>query len=227
MTGEDDIFFNQRRGKKDHPKKLEQENLGKLKPKIHHGNFDKYKFDRENFIEELSTIEEGQTINWTSMARKHNFKNLNNKMPLNSGQILMAYAKEQEILEKENHRLHTAGVLRVNTDEYYDKLTQPELDKCLTNFQENHHCNSNTETKRNILKAIQRSRNIKVWHVHSDILSHTYINFMISYMYDSANFLTSKEYLERNPTIKDIDIQKIVERPQLYILGQSGKNSTT
>ncbi|CAC5403196.1 unnamed protein product [Mytilus coruscus] len=127
----------------------------------------------------------------------------------------------EKILEKENHRLHAAGVLRVNTDEYYDKLTQPELDKCLINLQENHHCNSNTETKRNILKAIQRSRYIKVWHDHSDILSHTYINFMISYMYDSANFLTSKEYLERNPTIKDIDIQKIVERPQLYILGQS------
>ncbi|CAC5358495.1 unnamed protein product [Mytilus coruscus] len=268
------IFFSTKEeSRKITQKKIEQENLGKLKPKIHHGNFDKYKFDRENFIEELSTIEEGQTINWTSMARKHNFKNLNNKMPLNSGQILMAYAKEQGIdvykfnkqsrvsgrdylrrvrrakkrllktnisintprsakilrgivkekkyYEKRNHRLHAAGVLRVNTDEYYDKLTQPELDKCLINLQENHHCNSNTETKRNILKAIQRSRYIKVWHDHSDILSHTYINFMISYMYDSANFLTSKEYLERNPTIKDTDIQKIVERPQLYILGQS------
>ncbi|XP_071149927.1 uncharacterized protein [Mytilus edulis] len=282
------IFFSTKEeARKITQKKLEQEQLGKLKPKKHHGNFDKYKFDRENFIEEISTIEEGQIINWTSMARKHNFQNLNNKMPLNSGQILMAYAKEQgidiykfnkqsrvsgrdylrrvrrakkrllktnislntprsakilrgivkekvesgeinigkkiapktfltttinkegnlieksktvygrkiplkEILEKENHRLHAAGVLRVNTDEYYDELTEPELDKCLINLQENHHCNSNTETKRNILKAIQRSRNIKVWHDHSDILSHTYINFMISYMYDSANFLTSK-----------------------------------
>ncbi|CAC5412435.1 unnamed protein product [Mytilus coruscus] len=100
-----------------------------------------------------------------------------------------------------------------------DNDNDPELDKCLINLQENHHCNSNTETKQNVLKAIQRSRYIKVWHDHSDVVSHTYINFMISYMYDSANFLTSKEYLERNPTI--IDIQKIVERPHLYILGQS------
>ena len=76
------VFFSTREwARKITQRKLEQENLGKLEPKIHHGNVDKNKFDRENFIEELSTIEEGQTINWTSMARKHNFKNLNNKMP--------------------------------------------------------------------------------------------------------------------------------------------------
>ncbi|CAG2257072.1 unnamed protein product [Mytilus edulis] len=73
------------------------------------------------------------------------------------------------ILEKENHRLHAAGVLRVNTDKYYVKLTQPELDKCLISLQDNHHCN--TETKRNILKAIQRPGNIKLFGIKENKLA--------------------------------------------------------
>ncbi|CAC5378819.1 unnamed protein product [Mytilus coruscus] len=79
----------------------------------------------------------------------------------------------------------------------------------------------NTEFLRNKLKTIERTRQIKVWHDHSCILNHTYINFMINYVYDNANFLTDEEFQKQNPTLSRIDCQKIVEKPQLYILGQS------
>jgi hypothetical protein len=46
------------------------------------------------------------------------------------------------------------------------------------------------ETLRNKLKSLERTRNIKVWHDHSDVLNHTYVSFMVSYIYDKANFLT-------------------------------------
>jgi hypothetical protein len=42
---------------------------------------------------------------------------------------------------------------------------------------------------------------------------------MISFLYDPANYLTDEEYLKHNR--KRINVQSIVEKPRLYILGQS------
>jgi hypothetical protein len=39
------------------------------------------------------------------------------------------------------------------------------------------------EILRNKLKSLERTRNIKVWHDHSDVLNHTYVSFMVSYIY--------------------------------------------
>ena len=44
------------------------------------------------------------------------------------------------------------------------------------------------------LKSLERTRNIKVWHDHSDVLNHTYVSFMVSYIYDQTNVLTDEEY---------------------------------
>jgi hypothetical protein len=78
------------------------------------------------------------------------------------------------------------------------------------------------ETLRNKLKSLERTRNIKIWHEHSDVLNHTYVSFMVSYIYDKANFLTDEEYKFKYQQKKLVNVQAIVERPQLYILGQSG-----
>jgi hypothetical protein len=50
------------------------------------------------------------------------------------------------------------------------------------------------EILRNKLKSLERTRNIKVWHDHSDVLNHTYVSFMVSYIYDQTNVLTDEEY---------------------------------
>ena len=82
------------------------------------------------------------------------------------------------------------------------------------------------ETLRKKLKSLERTRNIKVWHDHSDVLNHTYVSFMVSYIYDKANFLTDEEYKSKYQQKKLVNVQAIVERPQLYILGQSGTFQT-
>jgi hypothetical protein len=79
---------------------------------------------------------------------------------------------------------------------------------------------------RNKLKSLERTRIIKVWHDHSDVLNHTYVSFMVSYIYDKANFLTDEEYKSKYQQKKLVNVQAIVERPQLYILGQSGTFQT-
>ena len=68
---------------------------------------------------------------------------------------------------------------------------------------------------------LEHTRNLKVWHDHSDILNHSYISFMISALYDPAVFLTDDEYKERYPDRPPVDVQAVIERPYLYIFGQS------
>ena len=48
-----------------------------------------------------------------------------------------------------------------------------------------------------------------------------YISFMISALYYPAVFLTDDEYKERYPDRPPVDVQAVIERPYLYILGQS------
>ncbi|VDH92251.1 Hypothetical predicted protein, partial [Mytilus galloprovincialis] len=73
----------------------------------------------------------------------------------------------------------------------------------------------------NLLKTTERTFHVKMWHDHSDILNHTYISFMASLIYDSANFLTNEELQITRPMQSKLNAQTIVERPNLYIFGQS------
>lgn len=63
---------------------------------------------------------------------------------------------------------------------------------------------------------------LKLWHDHSDILNSSYVNFMVSFLYNTNNFLTDKEYKEKFPENLPMDVQTFVERPKLYIFGKSG-----
>lgn len=71
------------------------------------------------------------------------------------------------------------------------------------------------------LMKLEHTRNLKVWHDHSDILNHSYVSFMISALYDTAVYLTDEEFKERYPDRTPVDVQSAVEKPYLYILGQS------
>lgn len=63
---------------------------------------------------------------------------------------------------------------------------------------------------------------LKLWHDHSDILNSSYVNFMVSFLYNTKNFLTDEEYKEKFPENLPMDVQSFVERPKLYIFGKSG-----
>lgn len=71
------------------------------------------------------------------------------------------------------------------------------------------------------LKRLERTRHLKLWHDHSDILNHTYISFMVSTLYNSNLYITNQEYCQIFPDRPPIDVQATVEKPHLYILGQS------
>ncbi|VDI16497.1 Hypothetical predicted protein [Mytilus galloprovincialis] len=112
----------------------------------------------------------------------------------------------KDIISREIERLNTAGVMRFRSNEAYDQLSLIEI----TEICKEYHIDMNNFSKAeviDVIKKLERTRKWKMWHDHSDILNHTYINFMVSLLYDPANFLTDDEYIKKNPQKKAVIVQ--------------------
>ncbi|CAC5392751.1 unnamed protein product [Mytilus coruscus] len=127
----------------------------------------------------------------------------------------------QKIILSELSRLQKSGILLVHNDEYYDTLTEDKIRQRLQFLGEE--TNASCQDMRLKLKVIERTFKLKMWHDHSDILNHSYVNFMTTILYDAANFMTDNEYQTLARTTSTTNVPSIVEKPQLYILGRSVK----
>ena len=67
------------------------------------------------------------------------------------------------------------------------------------------------------LKALSRTRHLKIWHDLSTVANHSHILFMISCLY--AVFYTNEKYEAKMK--RKVDIQTIIESPEVYIVGRS------
>ncbi|VDI63951.1 Hypothetical predicted protein [Mytilus galloprovincialis] len=109
-----------------------------------------------------------------------------------------------------------SGTLRFFTDEEYINISDQELRSRFLRIQES--IPENRENAISFLKSLERTRSIKLWHDHSDILNHSYVCFMLSWLYDTANYLTNQEYMEKYPERRPINVQAEVEKTKnLYI----------
>ncbi|CAC5365492.1 unnamed protein product [Mytilus coruscus] len=132
------------------------------------------------------------------------------KMPL-------TYIREQSLKDQ----LHQ-GLFKYTSDEEYDKMDlQLVKDKLFKLGLTSH---ESADQTRSLLKSTERTRKLKIWHDHSDILNHSYICFTVSFLYDEANFYTDQEFKLKHPDKKPINVQALEERPKLYIFGQSGSS---
>jgi hypothetical protein len=89
----------------------------------------------------------------------------------------------QDIIISETKRLHAAGILNIYSDDLYTSLSLEEIKTRFQRMAEKVQKDDTEETLRNKLKSLERTRNIKVWHDHSDVLNHTYVSFMVSYIF--------------------------------------------
>lgn len=115
------------------------------------------------------------------------------------------------------------GVLRHFSDEDYSNMTDDEITARYHRIEQDIPINTTKDEIINNLKGLEQTRKIKMWHDHSSILNHSYVSFTVSWIYDTANYLTDAEYKEKYPTSKRVNVQSLVEKPYLYIFGQSGK----
>lgn len=68
------------------------------------------------------------------------------------------------------------------------------------------------------LKSYQRTRNIAVWHDHSNIVGQGYILMTFHVLYDPTVFFTVDEYNAINTDNKIASIQQFIEEPEVYML---------
>ena len=61
-----------------------------------------------------------------------------------------------------------------------------------------------------------------MWHDNSTLSSHSYLFMMVSIMYERAVFLRNEEYEQKYHT--SLDIQSIIEKPQIYLLESCPSN---
>ena len=112
--------------------------------------------------------------------------------------------------------------MRLNSNSYFENLSREELIEKLNFIGEFMGESENSGDMRERLKRYERTRNFQIWHDGSVITNHGHIVFCINVLYDPAVFYTSAEY-KRLRNI-DINVQREVESPELYIIGRCGSN---
>lgn len=68
------------------------------------------------------------------------------------------------------------------------------------------------------LQKFERTRHLLAWSDHSCILNHGHLLLTVNVMYDPAFYFTREEL--KLKTGKDIDIETLVQKPQVYIMGR-------
>ena len=105
--------------------------------------------------------------------------------------------------------------MRIFSDDEYSSLSFDDVINRLQRLNSDEIPESREEAIA-LLKIYERTRSIKMWHDHSSILNHSYASFMVSWVYEKANYLTNEEYREMYPNRKPVNVQAVVERPKLY-----------
>ena len=111
--------------------------------------------------------------------------------------------------------------MRLNNKSYFENIGEAELRQRLSDIGELNLDDSVNEMK-DKLERFERSRHFMLWHDASEIVNHSHMLFTVHVMYDPAVFFTSEEY--KAMTGYDIDIQKVIETPEIYIVGRCKSN---
>ena len=107
--------------------------------------------------------------------------------------------------------------MRLNGDAYFEKLNEAELFERLSYLGELN-MNRNINYIKETLKEYERSMHFIVWHDASVLANHGHILFNVHVLYDPTVFYTSEEY--KKLTGYDVNIQREIEVPELYIIGR-------
>ena len=113
------------------------------------------------------------------------------------------------------------GLMRLRSDSDYELMTEDEISSRLKQLGEDKGEGSASEGK-DKLKEIERKRHLMVWSDNSTLLNHGHILLTVSALYDKALYYTNDEMKTKGQ--ENIDVQSLVERPHVYILGRCGSS---
>ena len=105
--------------------------------------------------------------------------------------------------------------MRLQSDEEIDSMSSDGIKETLKNLGE---LKQDITDHHSVLKELQRSRKLVLWHDHSTILKAGYILMTIHTLYDPAVYMTTEEYEQKTCKKCKKSIQEIVEEPELYMI---------
>ena len=112
------------------------------------------------------------------------------------------------------------GIVRDSSDTYFNNLSTEDRDNLMVKL--GVHTTSSTEDRKEWLKQICRTRHIKMWHDHSTIAAHGYLQVLVSVIYDPAFFYTTEEMTSLKGV--RIDVPAILDEAEVHILGRSSSS---
>ena len=129
-----------------------------------------------------------------------------------------------DIRERTLREHEELGLIRAHTDEFYATMTREQVMNRVQQLGENANVSETAELNdiKEHLKGIERTRHLMLWADNSTLLNHGYLLMTVNILYDEAVFNTDKEMEEQGKG--NIDVQSLVERPQVYILARCGSS---
>jgi len=126
----------------------------------------------------------------------------------------------RDIREKCLRKHETLGLLRVK--ENFTNLTREEVEVKLSQIGEKFEDKESDEDlcKKLIIQCSQRY--FKLWHDHSSVDGHSYLLVLITPIYDPVFYLTPE--MEQKTGVY-MDVQGIVEQPEVHIVGRSSSST--
>ena len=114
--------------------------------------------------------------------------------------------------------------MKIHSDEELVAMNNDEIRKHLNNINELKKSDDSCsiEELRKKLSQFERTRHLMLWHDGSTLSNHGHLLMMVCVIYDPAIYYTDKEYFELYN--KNINIQALVERPNLYLLARCPSN---
>lgn len=113
------------------------------------------------------------------------------------------------------------GWMQIRSDSDYDLVTEGEISSRLKQLGEDKGAEC-VSSKKEKLKEIERKRHLMVWADSSTLLNHGHLLLTVNAVYDEALYYTNDEMKDRGQ--ESIDVQSLVERPHVYILGRCGSS---
>ena len=122
----------------------------------------------------------------------------------------------QALLEKQEKFMHL-----MSNDEIYSLSL--EVEEKLRSYAEIH-VSTGIVDQHLLLKKLQRSRTLVLWHDRSTIIGSGYLLMTIHALYDPAVYLSTAQYERKSGRKCARSVQEIVEEPELYMLCMSSSS---
>ena len=114
---------------------------------------------------------------------------------------------------------NSKGFMRDSSDNHLKKMTKDDLKRQLNQIPEPYDPTSTEEELNDKLQHYMTRRHLLVWQDHSTLANHGHLLLMARVMYDPAVYYTPEEM--KDITGKEVDIQEIIETPEVYLLAQA------